>query len=293
MKQDMAMGLLEAIRPAVDEAGRFQLSEWRRRPAGWADEKAAKDLVSFVDLESERRLSAALKAALPGAAFYGEEGERERGELTWVVDPVDGTTNYVAGLDLFCVSVALFERGEGGEDRPILGLVHRPAAGEWLWALRGQGAWEESPGRRPRRLEPVAPMSLRRSLVGTGTPYRSPDTATAFYAAAAAVTEAALDLRRLGSAALDLCWVAAGRLQAFWEVDLKPYDVAAALLLLEETGCPVSAFDGGAYDPFESASLVAGAPGAAADLRSLIAPFYAANGRLKTPGGPRGASGAR
>jgi myo-inositol-1(or 4)-monophosphatase len=277
MRYVETLALLEAIRPSVEEVGRFQLSEWRRRPAGWAEEKAAKDLVSFVDLESERRLSSALKSALPGSSFYGEEGEKSRGGLTWVVDPVDGTTNYVSGLDWFCVSVALFELDSAGRDRPILGLVHRPAAGEAYWALRGGGAWEEGSSGGPRRLAEPAPIPLRKSLVCTGTPYRSPDTAEAFYAAARAVTGAALDLRRLGSAALDLCSVAAGRLQAFWEVDLKPYDVGAALLLLEETGCPVTTIGGGPYDPFESSSIVTGAPGAALELRELIAPFYAAS----------------
>jgi len=277
--------LLEAMRAAAAEAGRFQLSEWRRRPAGyseggvsWVEEKAAKDLVSFVDRESERIISAALKAALPGSAFYGEEGERTRGELTWVVDPVDGTTNYVCGLDWFCVSIALFESAPGGADRPALALVHRPVADEWFWAARGGGAWEESPRSGPRRLSRVAPTPLGRSLVCTGTPYRSPDTAAAFYAAAAEVTTAALDLRRLGSAALDLCAVAAGRLQAFWEVDLKPYDVGAALLLLEETNCPVYTLGGTAYDPFASRSIVTGSPGAAEELRAILAPHYAAVG---------------
>ncbi len=269
-----ATRLLDDVRSIVAEVGLFQLSEWRKRPAGWADEKAAKDLVSFVDVESERLLASAFAALLPGSAFYGEEGEKSRGELTWVVDPLDGTTNYVAGLDLFCVSVALFEG-----DRPALAIIHRPAAAEWFWALRGGGAFEQRPGEAARRLPPVAPMSLRRSLVGTGTPYRSPDTAAAFYAAAAAVTEAALDIRRLGSAAFDLCQVAAGRLQAFWEVDLQPYDVGAALLLLEETGCPFSTIGGKAYDPFASGSIVTGAPGAAWELRALLAPFYAAAGR--------------
>ena len=266
--------ILGDVRAIVAEVGDFQLSEWRKRPAGWADEKAAKDLVSFVDVESERLLAKAFAALLPGSAFYGEEGERSRGELTWVVDPLDGTTNYVAGLDLFCVSVALFER-----DRPVLAIVLRPAAAEWFWALRGGGAFEQRPGEAGRRLSPVAPMSLRRSLVGTGTPYRSPDTAKAFYSAAAAVTEAALDIRRLGSAAYDLCQVAAGRLQAFWEVDLQPYDVGAALLLLEETGCPFSTIGGEDYDPFTSSSIVTGAPGAAEELRALVAPYYAAAGR--------------
>ncbi|MGA2546637.1 MAG: inositol monophosphatase [Rectinemataceae bacterium] len=267
--------LLADIRAVVAEVGAFLVSEWRKRPTGWASEKSAKDLVSFVDIEAERRLAAALKPLVPGSAFYGEEGERRRGELTWVVDPVDGTTNYVSGLDWFCVSVALFEN-----DRPIIGIVHRPAADEWFWALRGGGAWEESPRLAARLLPAAVRTRLRGSLVCTGTPFRSPDTAGAFFGAAAAVTEAALDLRRLGSAALDLCSVAAGRLQAFWEVDLRAYDVGAALLLLEETGCPIFTIGGKPYDPFESASIVTGVPGAAEELRALVAPFYAAVGRV-------------
>lgn len=265
--------LLPEIRGLMSEVGAFQLSEWRKRKAGWAEEKAAKDLVSFVDLESEKRLSAGLKALLPGSAFYGEEGEKNLGELTWVVDPVDGTTNYVSGLDWFCISVALFEEPAGGRPRPVLGLVHRPSALEWYWAVRGEGAWEESGG-GVRRLEPVDAIELRRGLVCTGTPYRSPDTVDAFYATARAVTAAALDLRRLGSAALELCQVAAGRLQAFWEVDLKPYDVGAAILLLEETRCPISTIDGSAYDAFASRSIVTGAPGAAEELRRIVARHY-------------------
>ena len=279
-----ASRLLAPLRSIVAEVGAFQLAEWRRRPPGpegggppWVHEKAAKDLVSFVDIESERRLASALSSLVAGSAFYGEEGERSRGELTWVVDPLDGTTNYVAGLDWFCVSVALFQREASGRQRPILGLVHRPATAEWYWALRGGGAWIDEPGDEgPRRLPEAPPRSLRESLVCTGTPYRSPDTAAAFYGAAAAVSAAALDLRRLGSAALDLCSVAAGRLQAFWEVDLKAYDLGAALLLLEETGCPFSTIAGLEYDPFESRSIVTGAPGAAEELRALIAPSYAA-----------------
>jgi myo-inositol-1(or 4)-monophosphatase len=266
--------LLVGMRSIMEDVGRFQLSEWRKRAAGWAEEKAAKDLVSFVDRESERRLSSVLKALLPGSAFYGEEGEKERGSLTWVVDPLDGTTNYVSGLDWFCISVSLFEELPDQAARPILAAVHRPATREWYWASRGGGAWEERGDEGKRRFGPVPAIELRKSLVCTGTPYRSPDTVRAFYSAAAAVTAAGLDLRRLGSAALDLCHVAAGRLQGFWEIDLKPYDVGAAILLLEETGCPMSTLGGGDYDPFASRSLVTGAPRAAQELRALIAPFY-------------------
>jgi len=280
---DSPSSLLQPLRSILSEVGAFQLAEWRTRPyalaqdKSWAREKAAKDLVTFVDLESERRLASALAALLPGSAFYGEEGEQSLGDFTWVVDPLDGTTNYVAGLDWFCISVALFERTGSGAQRPVLGLVHRSATKEWHWAVRGEGAWTEGPGSSPaRRLEAARPRALRDSLVCTGTPYRSPDTAAAFYGAAAAVSAAALDIRRLGSAALDLCSVAEGRFQAFWEVDLKPYDLGAALLLLEESGCPYSAISGRPFDPFSSRGFVTGAPGAAEELRSLIAPFYAA-----------------
>jgi myo-inositol-1(or 4)-monophosphatase len=265
--------LLPSLRGIMSEVGAFQLSEWRKRGAGWAKEKAVKDLVSFVDLESEKRLATVLKDLLPGAAFYGEEGEKQRGELTWVVDPLDGTTNYVSGLDWFCISVALFEAEAGGKARPVLGVVHRPATDEWYWALRGLGAWEESGGAQ-RRLAAVEAIALRHGLVCTGTPYRSPDTVEAFYGAAAEVTAAALDLRRLGSAALDLCQVAAGRLQAFWELDLQPYDVGAALLLLEETRCPISTIAGESYEPFASRSLVTGAPLAADELRAIAYRHY-------------------
>jgi myo-inositol-1(or 4)-monophosphatase len=276
-----AKGLLETIRPAAAEAGLLQLAHWRALHAdataggaSWAEEKVSKELVTFVDRESEALIAKALKDALPAASFYGEEGEKTRSALTWVVDPLDGTTNYVCGLDWFCVSIALFE-GEGEASRPVLGLVHRPAADEWLWATRGGGAWESARGQAARRLPPAKETRLRHSLVCTGTPYRSPDTVSAFYEAAAEVTAAALDLRRMGSAALELCQVAAGRIQAFWEADLQPYDVGAALLLLEETGCPVSTFAGSRYDPFVSRGMVTGSPGAAQELREIVARRYA------------------
>lgn len=270
--------LLEAAAAAMEEVGGFQLSEWRKRAPGWGDEKAAKEFVSFVDVESERRLAAALLAADPDSGFYGEEsGRRTGGERSWVVDPVDGTTNYLSGLDWFCISVALFE----GE-RPILGLVHRPAAREWWWAIRGGGAHHRV-GERPRAMDGKDALALlpraeactlSQALVCTGTPFRSPDTREAFFAATGDVLNAARDVRRLGSAALDLCSVASGWLQAFWEVDLEAYDVGAAILVLEEAGCPVTSFSGRPYEAMRHRSLVTGRPGAAEELREIVARRY-------------------
>lgn len=257
------------------EVGAFQASEWRKREPGWGEAKSAKDFVSFVDRESERRLASTLSRLVPEAGFYGEETEKRMGaELTWVVDPLDGTTNYLSGLDLFSISVALFE----GEE-PILGVVHRPATGEWWWALLGGGAFyaKVDPAAAPaegRSLARLGPCPLPGALVGTGTPFRSPDTREAFFKATAGVLTVARDVRRLGSAALDLSFLASGWLQAFWEVDLEPYDIGAGILLLEETGCEFTSFSGSPYGAFRKRSFVAGLPSAAAELRAIVAPAY-------------------
>ncbi len=270
--------ILSGLCKAMEEVGEFQKGHWRAQGPGWGNEKSSKELVSFVDVESERRLAEVLLDLVPGSGFYGEETRKERKDLTWVVDPIDGTTNYLSGLDWFCVSVALYE----GE-KPLLSAILRPVAGEWFWAARGAGAYHRL-GERPRDFPgPASPLALPRAqacplqaaLVDTGTPYRSPDTREAFYKAMDEVLTASRDIRRLGSAALDLALVAGGWIQAFWEVDLQPYDVGAALLLLEETGCEVSTIDGKPYSPFSSRSLVTGLPGAMAELRAIVARHYA------------------
>jgi len=278
MNNSDAADLLPAIQKVMAETGGFQISEWRKRDPGWGEAKSAKDFVSFVDRESEARLAEALRACLPGAGFYGEETLKERGaEFTWVVDPLDGTTNYLSGLDQFSISVALFEK-----DEPVLGCIFRPVSGEWWWAEADCGAFYSKTaasclpaggGIRLKRRE-TCPLSL--SLVGTGTPFRSPDTQGAFFAASGRVLYAARDLRRMGSAALDLAFLASGWLQAFWEVDLQPYDVGAGILLLRETGCECTSFSGKPYCAFRNRSLVAGFPGAAAELRAIAAQAYGA-----------------
>jgi myo-inositol-1(or 4)-monophosphatase len=249
---------------AARTAGEFQLSEFRGHPPGWGDIKGGHEFVSFVDLESEKRIRVILDQALPGAAFYGEETEKSRGEYTWIVDPLDGTTNYLSGYDCWSVSIALWER-----DAPSLGLVLRPCTGELFTALRGGGAYRN--GTRLPAAEPLAPAS---ALIATGTPYRSPDTVDAFFATVRRVLEKCRDIRRNGSAALDLCWIAAGYFQGFWEADLQPYDVAAGILMLSETGHPCRSFSGAAYDPFRHRSLVTARPGVMEALEEAIRAGY-------------------
>lgn len=258
--------LLRAAEEAAREAGAFQMTEFRSRPAGWGDAKDAHDFVSHVDVESERLIRRRLEAALPEAAFYGEETEQRVGPgATWVVDPLDGTTNFLSGFDHFAVSIGL--RGPDGELE--LGVVLKPATGELFAARRGFGATRNGvPLPRAIALEPKA------ALVATGTPYRSRDTDSAFFGAVTDVMDACRDVRRTGSAALDLAYVAAGYFQAFWEADLQPYDVAAGLLLLAETGHELFNFQGLPYRLFEDRGFVVGRPGALEPVLAAVRKNY-------------------
>ncbi len=256
---------VEKVKAIARGVGEFQAVHFRSRALGVGEEKSERELVSEIDIESERRLKEGLLSFFPGASFYGEETGRDRkGEYTWVVDPVDGTTNYLSGLDEWSISIALVR---GAETR--LSVIHRPWSNEFFTAAKGEGAWFND-----EKLEIAAPGSLRDSLIGTGLPYRSPDTADNFFPACEEILYSSRGIRRMGSAALDLARVAAGFLQGFWEVDLKAYDVAAALLLLEETGCEYTCFDGSPYDPFQSCTLVTGRPGVFETLREITARHY-------------------
>ncbi|HCM28876.1 MAG TPA: inositol monophosphatase [Treponema sp.] len=257
--------LLGAMERAARAAAAIQLPEFRKRDPGWGDAKDSSDFVSFVDLESEKAIRRILDAALPSAAFFGEETERSLGAgATWVVDPLDGTTNYLSGYDHFAVSIALWEEG-----CPVLGLVLKPVDGELFTASRGGGAF-----RNGERLHTATFLEPRGALVGTGTPYRSPGTEDAFFGTTRRVLGACRDIRRTGSAALDLSHLASGFLQGFWEVDLQPYDVAAGLLMLSETGHGYRNFAGDAYDPFRHRTFVAGRPGVFEVLREAVLAEY-------------------
>lgn len=266
--------MIDAMVKAAGEAAAFQLREFRSRGPGWGDAKAARDFVSFVDVESEKIIRAVLDEALPGAAFYGEETEKTVGPgETWIVDPLDGTTNYLSGFDHWSISIAL-RAPSPGEPCPIAaGVVLKPATGELFAAERGNGAFRDGV-RLPRaaRLDPAG------ALVATGTPYRSPETTEAFFGTVRRVMASCRDLRRTGSAALDLSYLAAGFFQGFWEVDLQPYDVAAGLLFLSETGHEYRNFSGGAYDPFRDRGFVSGRPGVMEPLLEAVKAEYAAAG---------------
>lgn len=257
--------LVTKIQDLCRKAGQFQMQHFRSHPAGWGEAKAEKEYVSWIDVESEKILQQGLQELYPETGFYGEESGRSGNRaLYWLVDPLDGTTNYLSGLDQFVISIALIHHAQ-----PELAVIYKPVNGESFSAVRGQGA-KHNAEFLPRQTN--FPMS--RAVICTGFPYRSPDLMENFFACSKDVLNAARDIRRLGCAALDISYVAIGYLQGFWESDLEPYDIAAALLVLQETGCPYSGLQRGKHDMFQDRILIVGRPGVYDTLYEIVIRHY-------------------
>jgi len=177
----------------------------------------------------------------PDHAFLGEEGEGSRARPgpghppTWIVDPLDGTTNYVHDIPLYAVSIGLQIAGE-----LVVGVVYEPTRDEMFWAEKGIGAYLND-----RRLRVSARRQLADAVIGTGLPFRDRGDHPKYLATLARVMAATSGVRRFGAAALDLAYVAAGRFEGFWEYGLSPWDIAAGLLLVREAGGFVSDLGGG------------------------------------------------
>lgn len=190
------------------------------------------DLVTDTDLRVQEALSAALSRVTPGVAMVGEEGFAGGAlpDVCWVIDPVDGTTNFVHGIPLVGVTAAYCEGG-----RPVFGMTTAPVMGETWWALRGEGAFFNG---RPMHVSAAA--RLEEAVVATGFPYDIETSAPRIMARLQGVIVKAQGVRRLGAASLDLTYVACGRMDAFYEGSLKPWDYLAGLVMVEEAGGVVS-----------------------------------------------------
>lgn len=257
--------LVTKIQALCRNAGQFQMQHFRKNPAGWGEEKTEKEYVSWIDIETENILKQGLQELCPEAGFYGEESGRSGDQsLYWLVDPLDGTTNYLSGLDQFAISIALMH-----ETQPELAVILKPANGEFFCALRGQGAKHND-----KLLPRQTPFPMSRAVICTGFPYRSPDLMDNFFACSRDVLFAARDIRRLGCAALDISYIAIGYLQGFWESDLQPYDIAATLLVLQETGGLYSGLQHGKHDMFQDRILIAGRPGVYETLYEIVTRHY-------------------
>jgi len=212
--------------------------------------KGPGDFVTAADVRTDEKLREALQQARPNFGFLTEEGKDIVGQdetRRWIIDPIDGTMNFMHGTPVFSISIALEEAGE-----VTAGLVYAPVSDEMFWAEKGQGAYLND-----RRLRVATRRHMGDTVIGTGMPQMgSPDT-TGYLAELGAVMAECAGIRCLGAASLDLAYVAAGRFDGFWDRGLAPWDIAAGLLLAREAGATVSRTDGGANPLYAGDVLVA------------------------------------
>jgi len=239
-KDSAHAALLELARDLTARAGAIQQDRYETEFS--IDTKsAAIDLVTEVDRACEALIVDGIRSARPDDAILAEEGhgqDRPDAAIRWIIDPLDGTTNFAHGFPRFCVSIGIEQQGER-----VVGVVYDPLLDERFEAVRGEGAWLG-----PRRLTVSRETEFGRALVATGFAYDVHHSDDDNLESFRNVVKSARGIRRDGSAALDLCYVAAGRLDAYWELKLHPWDVAAGFLIVEEAGGRISDFRNGPAD---------------------------------------------
>jgi myo-inositol-1(or 4)-monophosphatase len=232
--------MIDLALDAARRAGTLLMERFGRLAAGEIERQGRRDVVTAADRESEALIERVLEAGAPGIPMLGEEASKVDGERVpagplWVVDPLDGTVNYVQGIPLFSVSIGLVEDG-----RPVLGVIHAPAIGQTFYGAPGSGAFE---GDRPIAVS-TTPV-LEEAILATGFSYYADQVPDDNYENLRRLGLRTRGIRRTGSAALDLAWVASGRLDAFWELHLSPWDVAAGAALVRAAGGRVTDQRGG------------------------------------------------
>lgn len=231
---------LDFIFPLAKGAGEIQLAYFRGNDLGIETKSNAYDVVTRADKESEAYIVQAILGRYPGHGILGEEGGvmgTAGSDYRWVIDPLDGTTNYSQGLPIFSVSIALQHKGE-----TVAGVVYAPYLGELFWASKGGGAYMKSRSGEVKRLQVSAKQTLATSVLATGFPYDKDVNPDNNSDNVARIVPYVRDIRRLGSAAYDLSCIAAGLLDGYWELDLHEWDVCAANLIVREAGGVVCDF---------------------------------------------------
>ena len=236
-------GLLTVMDRAARKAGAKLRRDFSEVQHLQVSRKGPADFVSKADQRAERTLYEELLHARPDWGFLLEEAGEIPGDPNkprWIIDPLDGTSNFLHGLPHFAISIAVEEPMPNGKREITTGLVYQPLTDESFWAEKGRGAWLQD-----QRLRVSARRDLTESLIATGIPFHGHGDFAQWTRIFGAVAPHVAGIRRYGAASLDLAWVAAGRFDGYWEADLQPWDVAAGMLLIREAGGFVTDFRGG------------------------------------------------
>jgi myo-inositol-1(or 4)-monophosphatase len=246
--------------------------------------KGPKDFVSEVDRQAESTIVETLLDAYPDHAILAEEGTAKGAnadaENVWIIDPLDGTTNFLHGFPQYCVSIALAHRGQVTQ-----GVIYDPVRNDLFTATRGRGAFLNE-----RRIRVSRRQHLRDCLVGTGFPFRDGAYLETYLRMMKTMIEQTAGLRRPGAAALDLAYVAAGFYDGFWEVGLNPWDVAAGSLLVQESGGLIGDL-AGESEFLHAGQVIAGNPRIFAQIVTALAPFREELVRQRPPRTPHPSPG--
>ncbi len=230
-------GICQEVIAASKDVGAFIMGEARNFDREKIEFKGINNMVSYVDKEAEKRLAQACRKALPAAGFIAEEGtgQESPGGYNWVIDPLDGTTNFIHGIPVFAISIALMKGNE-----LLLGVVHELNHDECFHAVKGGGAYCNQ-----KKIHAAQHEKLSAALIATGFPYYDFEKKDQYMDIIEALMQNSHGLRRMGAASVDLAYVACGRFDAFFEYNLFPWDVAAGSLIVQEAGGTVSDFRGG------------------------------------------------
>ncbi|MFC2111347.1 inositol monophosphatase family protein [Bacteroidota bacterium] len=218
------------------EVGEFLLKEVSKLKSENVNEKGTHNYVTYVDTTSEKMLIKALSEILPEAAFITEEETiiQEDKQYKWIVDPLDGTTNFIHSVPLFCISIALMK-----DDEVILGVVYEPNLKECFYAWKGSEAYLND-----KKIKVSNTSTLHNSLLATGFPYSDYESFDSYVKIFEWIILNTRGIRRLGSAAVDMCYVACGRFDGFYEYGLGPWDVAAGIIIIKQAGGKIADFSG-------------------------------------------------
>jgi len=263
---------LNVVVAAVQKAGRRLLRDFGEVEQLQVSVKGPGDFVSAADLRAEESLRTDLAKARPGFAFLMEESGAHGAadwEWRWVVDPLDGTSNFLHGIPHWAISVGIEKRIDATTTEIVAGVVYNPASDELFWAEKGAGAFLND-----KRLRVSGRRDMQQALFATGIPFASVPRKPEFSAILARLMPQVAGVRRFGSAALDLAWVAAGRYDGYWELGIKKWDMAAGLVMVREAGGTVTDPSGG--DPYAEGNVVAGNAALHGKLREVVADGVAA-----------------